>query len=266
MSRVDTPEQDRRDFYLYADEFQQFATESFANILSEARKYHLCLIVGHQYIKQLDETVADAIFGNVGTIVAFRVGAEDAEFLEKWFAPDFMAADIVNLGKYNIYIKLMVDGITSRGFSAGTLPPFPKMEESHTREIIDYSRQMYGTPREVVEKTIAEWATPLEPSFPSGPSLTSGAAKRRRRSGGGGGGMGGSQDMVQRMPPSPPVKASATSAGAEPKGISLAALAGEGSTVVDFRQQKIKKFSNPKGAKPLDTAELKRIIDEALKK
>ena len=266
MSRVDTPEQDRRDFYLYADEFQQFATESFANILSEARKYHLCLIVGHQYIKQLDETVADAIFGNVGTIVAFRVGAEDAEFLEKWFAPDFMAADIVNLGKYNIYIKLMVDGITSRGFSAGTLPPFPKMEESHTREIIDYSRQMYGTPREVVEKTIAEWATPLEPSFPSGPSLTSGAAKRRRRSGGGGGGMGGSQDMGQRMPPSPPVKASATSAGAEPKGISLAALAGEGSTVVDFRQQKIKKFSNPKGAKPLDTAELKRIIDEALKK
>src|SRR3990167_6978481 len=233
MSRVDTPEQDRRDFYLYADEFQQFATESFANILSEARKYHLCLIVGHQYIKQLDETVADAIFGNVGTIVAFRVGAEDAEFLEKWFAPDFMAADIVNLGKYNIYIKLMIDGVSSKGFSAGTLPPFPKMEESHTREIIDYSRQMYGTPREVVEKTIAEWATPLEPSFPSGPSLTSGAAKRRRRSGGGGGGMGGSQDMVQRMPPSPPVKASATSAGAEPKGISLAALAGEGSTVVD---------------------------------
>ena len=104
MSRVDVPEPERKDFFLYVDEFQHFATESFANILSEARKYHLSLIMAHQYIKQMEEPVCDAVFGNVGTIISFRVGAEDAEFLEKWFAPDFMMSDIVNLGKQNIYL------------------------------------------------------------------------------------------------------------------------------------------------------------------
>ncbi|KKS01172.1 MAG: hypothetical protein UU54_C0010G0014, partial [Candidatus Yanofskybacteria bacterium GW2011_GWA2_41_22] len=120
MSRVDIPEPERRDFFLYVDEFQHFATESFANILSEARKFHLGLIMAHQYIKQMEEPVRDAVFGNVGTIISFRVGAEDAEFLEKWFAPDFMMADIVNLGKQSIYLKLMINGISSRGFSAST--------------------------------------------------------------------------------------------------------------------------------------------------
>ena len=91
MSRVDIPEAERRDFYLYVDEFQNFATESFANILSEARKYRLCLIIGHQYITQMEEEVRDAVFGNVGTMAVFRVGAEDAEFLEKEFSPEFTA-------------------------------------------------------------------------------------------------------------------------------------------------------------------------------
>src|SRR3989338_1693089 len=116
MSRVDIPESDRRDFFLYVDEFQNFATESFASILSEARKYHLSLVMAHQYIKQMEEHVMDAVFGNVGTIVSFRVGAEDAEFLEKWFQPDFMMNDIVNLGKRNMYIKLMINGVSSKGF------------------------------------------------------------------------------------------------------------------------------------------------------
>src|SRR3990167_1224407 len=89
MSRVDIPEPEREDFYLYVDEFQNFATESFANILSEARKYRLNLILGHQYITQMDEIVRDAVFGNVGTLAVFRVGAEDAEFLEKEFSPEF---------------------------------------------------------------------------------------------------------------------------------------------------------------------------------
>ncbi len=158
MSRVDIHESERRDFYLYVDEFQHFATESFANILSEARKYHLSLIVAHQYIKQMEEPVMDAVFGNVGTIISFRVGAEDGEFLEKWFQPDFMMNDIINLGKYNIYLKLMIDGVSSRGFSATTIPPLPKLEKSNRESIVEYSRKTYATPREEVEKSIAEWA------------------------------------------------------------------------------------------------------------
>ncbi|OGM96579.1 MAG: hypothetical protein A3B86_00750 [Candidatus Yanofskybacteria bacterium RIFCSPHIGHO2_02_FULL_38_22b] len=162
MSRVDIAEKDRLDFYLYVDEFQHFATESFANILSEARKYHLSLIMAHQYIKQMEEPVMDAVFGNVGTIISFRVGAEDGEFLEKWFQPDFLMNDIVNLGKYNIYLKLMIDGVSSRGFSAQTIPPFPKLEKTNREEVIEFSRKTYATPREVVEQLIAEWAGSMQ--------------------------------------------------------------------------------------------------------
>jgi len=157
MSRVDIPEQKRQDFYLYVDEFQNFATESFTNILSEARKYRLALILGHQYISQMEETVRDAVFGNMGTIVSFRVGAEDAEFLEKEFAPEFNANDLVNLGKYNIYLKLMIDGITSSAFSAQTLLPFEKPEKSNREKIIKISRERYSVPREVIEGKIAKW-------------------------------------------------------------------------------------------------------------
>jgi CxxC-x17-CxxC domain-containing protein len=158
MSRVDTPEEQRKDFFLYIDEFQNFATESFVNILSEARKYRLALILGHQYIAQMDEKVRDAVFGNVGTIVCFRVGAEDAEFLEKEFAPEFTAQDLVNLTKYHIYLKLMIDGVAGRPFSAITLPPFPPQEKSYADTIIRISRERYGTPRERVEEKIARWA------------------------------------------------------------------------------------------------------------
>ena len=154
MSRIDMPEIDRNDFYLYVDEFQNFATESFGNILSEARKYRLDLILAHQYIEQLDETVRPAIFGNVGTIISFRVGAEDAEALEKEFSPEFLAEDIVNLAKYNIYLKLMIDGMASRAFSAETLPPISPTEVSQRAAIIDLSRQKYATPRVKVEELI----------------------------------------------------------------------------------------------------------------
>src|SRR3989338_390299 len=161
MSRVDIPEPERKDFFLYVDEFQHFATESFANILSEARKFHLGLIMAHQYIKQMEEPVMDAVFGNVGTIISFRVGAEDAEFLEKWFAPDFLG-DIVNLGKYNVYLKLMIDGISSKGFSASTIPPLPKLEKSKREAIVEQSRKTYATPRAEVEKMIADWAVTID--------------------------------------------------------------------------------------------------------
>jgi hypothetical protein len=162
MSRVDTPEQKRRDFFLYVDEFQNFATESFTSILSEARKYHLSLVLAHQYIAQLissDSTsVRDAVFGNVGTIISFRVGAADAEYLEQEFMPEFLQNDFVNLSKANVYIKLMIDGVSSRPFSAETLPPQKIPLESYRDVIIKNSREHYGTPKSVVESQIAsEW-------------------------------------------------------------------------------------------------------------
>ncbi len=175
MSRIEIPEEKRRDFYLYVDEFQNFATESFANILSEARKYHLNLILAHQYIAQLEDSVRDAVFGNVGTIISFRVGAEDAEFLEKEFAPEFSANDLVNLAKYDIYLKLMIDGMASRPFSATTLPPFPAPPTSYYDKVIKVSRERYSSSREEVEAKIAKWS-----GFGS-KTLESEAAQRKDR-------------------------------------------------------------------------------------
>jgi CxxC-x17-CxxC domain-containing protein len=158
MSRVDMPEVERNDFYLYVDEFQNFATESFANILSEARKYHLNLIMAHQYIEQLDEKVASAVFGNVGTLVVFRVGATDAEALVKEFTPAFTEEDLVNLPKYNFCLKLMIDGVASDPFSARGLPPLPKEEITDNESVvINLTRQKYAADRETVEQQIANW-------------------------------------------------------------------------------------------------------------
>jgi hypothetical protein len=162
MGRVDTSETKRRDFYLYIDEFQNFSTESFANILSEARKYRLNLVLAHQYIAQLTAPstymtrVRDAVFGNVGTIIIFRVGAEDAEFLEREFKPYFTENDLVNLTKYHIYVKLLIDGVASRPFSAETLPPRPLPEQSFADVIVENSRHRYGSPKEAVDKRIDE--------------------------------------------------------------------------------------------------------------
>jgi CxxC-x17-CxxC domain-containing protein len=169
MSRVEIPEADRKDFYLYVDEFQNFATESFVNILSEARKYRLALILGHQYINQMEETVRDAVFGNIGTLISFRVGAEDAEFLEKEFMPEFLATDLVNLAKYNIYLKLMIDGLAGRPFSAETLPPLEKLKDSNVEKIIEFSRKKYSVPRAEVEDKIIEWAESINTNSSSQP-------------------------------------------------------------------------------------------------
>lgn len=169
MERVRIPEEERVDFYLYVDEFQNFATDSFANILSEARKYRLNLIIAHQYIGQLvtdtSTKVRDAVFGNTGTMVMFRIGATDGEFLEKEFEPEFTIEDMVNLPNFNIYLKLMVGGITSRPFSAVTLPPF-KAPASTLEEqaIIEYSRRKYARPRTVVEGEIEKWSNEGAPT------------------------------------------------------------------------------------------------------
>lgn len=163
MGRVEIPQEERSDFYLYVDEFQNFATESFAHILSEARKYRLNLILAHQYINQLifdgNTTVRDAIFGNVGTLVTFRIGAEDAEHFEKEFEPVFMMNDIVNLAKYNVYLKLMIDGIAGDAFSATTLPPLDLSDtEPNEEKAIRISRERYGKNRAEVEDKISRWS------------------------------------------------------------------------------------------------------------
>lgn len=123
LRRADVPEAARRDFYLYVDEFHNLTTLSLAGMLSELRKYRLNLILAHQYLSQLDAQVRDAILGNIGTIIAFRIGLTDAELLESEFFPDFRAIDLINLPNYHIYVKLMIDGAVSQPFSARTLPP-----------------------------------------------------------------------------------------------------------------------------------------------
>lgn len=157
MGRVDVAEEERRDFFLYVDEFQNFATDSFADILSEARKYRLSLIMAHQYINQLSERVRDAVFGNVGTIISFRVGATDAEYLALEFEPIFTQTDIVNLPKYQVYLKLMIDGVASQAFSASTLPPtWP--QQNNREKIVASSRERYAKNRDSVQEKIARWS------------------------------------------------------------------------------------------------------------
>jgi hypothetical protein len=160
MSRADVPADVMKglpDFYFYVDEFQNFANESFSDILSEARKYKLNLIITHQYVEQMEEEVRDAVFGNVGTTVAFRVGPFDAETLETIFEPQFTATDLVNLGFAQIYLTLMIDGVGSPPFSATTLPPFDPPPERHVDAVLAASRATYGMPRAQVEKVIDEW-------------------------------------------------------------------------------------------------------------
>ncbi len=164
MSRADLPVQVMKtmpNFYFYVDEFQSFANSTFANILSEARKYHLNLIIAHQYIEQMEEDVRNAVFGNVGTTVTFRVGPFDAEVLETVFSPRFLATDLVNLGAYQIYLTLMIDGIGSQPFSAQTMGPIPKPRISCKNMVLAASRKNYTRPRPEVEKLIADLHTPV---------------------------------------------------------------------------------------------------------
>jgi hypothetical protein len=160
MSRADVQEkalQKLPNFYLYVDEFQSFANESFADILSEARKYKLNLTIAHQYIEQMSEEVRAAVFGNVGTMITFRVGAFDAEVLEKEFTPQFTAEDLVNLGFAQIYLKLMIDGVSSTPFSATTMPPIKEPEISLKQQVIEMSRTQFAMNRSLVEQEVLDW-------------------------------------------------------------------------------------------------------------
>lgn len=167
MSRVDTPEKDRKDFYLYVDEFQNFVTDSFASILSEARKYRLGLIVAHQYISQItkmkvggkgsteDSTIKDAVFGNVGSMMCFKIGAEDAEVMAKEFSPVFTEQDVINIANYNAYIKLNIDNTTSRAFSMKTIHDTSGKDDVAAEAFKQLSRLKYARDRDFVDREIS---------------------------------------------------------------------------------------------------------------
>jgi hypothetical protein len=160
MSRANASEMEMRrlsPMFLYVDEFQSFVNDSFADILAEARKYKLALTIAHQYIEQMPETVRSAVLGNVGTTICFRVGPLDSEVLEKVFFPTFTKEDLVNLGKFQLYLTLMIDGVGSRPFSALALPPIPPLSISPKEEVIALSRKSYSKPRSIVEKEITGW-------------------------------------------------------------------------------------------------------------
>lgn len=160
MSRADVAKSAMAElppFFLFVDEFQNFANDSFSDILAEARKYKLNLTIAHQYIEQMEESVRDAVFGNVGTTISFRVGPLDAEVLEKIFMPTFTAEDIVNLGKYQVYMTLMIDGVGSKPFSATNMAPLKKKTVTYKNEVIEASRAAYTHVRSSVQGGIEDW-------------------------------------------------------------------------------------------------------------
>lgn len=153
LSRVDDHTMSYPPFYLYIDEFQNVTTNSIAAILSEARKYKLGLTVAHQFIAQIDEKIRDAVFGNVGSMAAFRVGPEDAEFLEKQFAPTFTAKDLMNIENRHAYVRMLADGTPTPPFSIRTMKP-EETNHDYAREMVEYSLAKHGTPRDVVDAEI----------------------------------------------------------------------------------------------------------------
>jgi len=164
LSRTDMQRGERKDFYLYIDEFQNFTTDSICSILSEARKYNLNLIMAHQYLGQLvkgqDSSIKDAVFGNVGTWLLFKIGSEDAEVMAKEFSPVFNQYDLINIEKYTAYVKLLIENSSSRPFSMATPWPLPGTERSEIAQKIKIlSRLKYGQERELIEAEIKRRVT-----------------------------------------------------------------------------------------------------------
>lgn len=153
LARANMPEEERVPFFMYVDEFQNFATDSFANILSESRKYRLSLTVAHQYISQLPEQIKKTVFGNVGSMISFRVGPEDAALLEKEFEPKFKANDIINLAIQDIYLKMSIDGDVKEAFSARVLK-VPQAEYSFREQVVAHTRTNYCKPKDAAESEI----------------------------------------------------------------------------------------------------------------
>lgn len=155
LSRTDIPQEERKDFYLYIDEFQNFTTDSISTILSEARKYRLVLSIAHQFLGQLPEEIQKSVFGNVGTMVSFRIGPEDAEFMAKQYLPVFDEQDLINIDNYNAYVKLMIGGTISQGFNMATYPPIKGSAEM-AENIKQLSMLKYGKDREIIERDIRD--------------------------------------------------------------------------------------------------------------
>jgi hypothetical protein len=156
MSRVDQPEFLRRDFHLMIDEFQNFTTEAFTGMLAEARKYRLCLTLSHQYIDQLPLELRRAVFGNVATLISFRVGHNDAEVLENEFGKTFAARQFVDLDAYQVLVKLLENGVAREPFCASTLPPLDT-PVGRRRQLVAFSRQRYAVQRQIVETKLDRW-------------------------------------------------------------------------------------------------------------
>lgn len=161
LARAKVAEEERRDFYFYVDEFQNFATDAFSSILSEARKYHLDLTIAHQYIAQLPEDVKATAFGNVGTIITFAIGGDDAAYLAKEFAPTFTPDDMINLNTREMYIKMSVDGKLTPPFSARTID-VPRPQYDYSVDIVNHSRLTYGKNRVAVENEVKRWSESIE--------------------------------------------------------------------------------------------------------
>lgn len=156
MSRADVPESERKDFFLYVDEFQSFASESFVSILSEARKYRLCLTLSHQYIAQVRPEIQAAVFGNVGSLISFRVGQQDADVLEREFGNSLISRQFVELGNHEVCAKILSDGQYGEPFAGRTLPPIKRCH-GRRENIIRRSREKYGAKREAIENKIKKW-------------------------------------------------------------------------------------------------------------
>jgi hypothetical protein len=167
MSRANIPESDRVDFTLYVDEFQNFSTESFATIMSEARKYHLNLIVANQFTTQLTDEIRDSVFGNMGTIISFRVGQNDVEILSKYFQPQFSGEDLLRLPNANTISRTLINGVPTLPFSMATLPPLGKPNAKLAEALKDLSDAKYGRPKDEVEKEVNERLTTKDDVRPS---------------------------------------------------------------------------------------------------
>ena len=157
LQRADQPEEERQDFSLFIDECQNLATPILSSILSESRKYRLNLTLTNQYLDQIPDGIKKSILGNVGTLVSFRLGAPDAVELEQEFAPEFNAIDLENMGRHQICLKLAIDNMVSRPFSAETLPPIASTTNNNRENIIKTSREKYGTRKAVIEDKIRRW-------------------------------------------------------------------------------------------------------------
>jgi len=156
MSRVNVPEEKREDYFLFLDEFHNFTTDAFAAILAEARKYRLCLTLAHQYVDQLPLELQRSVFGNVGTLISFKIGGVDAEILSREFSGGFQASQFVDLDRYEILMRLTEDGVTREPFRAKTLPPVIH-PVGRRKKLIAHSRQRHATPRQEVENKINRW-------------------------------------------------------------------------------------------------------------